>query len=62
MNRIIFILLLPLCSILAQELKPNLELAVPFTDNMILQRQTNLPVWGFDLPKTKVTVEFAGQK
>ena len=62
MNRIIFILLLPLCSIFAQEQQPNLELAVPFTDNMILQRQTNLPVWGFDLPKTKVTVEFAGQK
>ena len=62
MNRIIFILLLPLCSVLAQEQQANLELAVPFTDNMILQRQTNLPVWGFDLPKTKVTVEFAGQK
>ena len=62
MNRIIFILLLPLCSLLAQEQQANLELAVPFTDNMILQRQTNLPVWGFDVPKTKVTVEFAGQK
>ena len=62
MNRIIFILLLPLCSLLAQEQQANLELAVPFTDNMILQRQTILPVWGFDLPKTKVTVEFAGQK
>ena len=62
MNRIIFILLLPLCSIFAQEQQANLELAVPFTDNMILQRQTILPVWGFDVPKTKVTVEFAGQK
>ena len=62
MNRIIFILLLPLCSLLAQEQQANLELAVPFTDNMILQRQTILPVWGFDVPKTKVTVEFAGQK
>ena len=62
MNRIIFILLLPLCSIFAQEQQANLELAVPFTDNMILQRQTILPVWGFDLPKSKVTVEFAGQK
>jgi sialate O-acetylesterase len=29
---------------------------------MILQRETNVPVWGFDEPKTKVTVEFAGQK
>ena len=40
----------------------KLELAAPFTDNMILQRQTQAPVWGFDAPGTKVTVEFAGQK
>ena len=40
----------------------KLELAAPFTDNMILQRQTLAPVWGFDAPGTKVTVEFAGQK
>jgi hypothetical protein len=40
----------------------KLELAVPFTDNMILQRQTDVPVWGFDAPGAKVTVEFAGQK
>jgi len=39
----------------------NLQVAVPFTDNMILQRQVQVPVWGFDLPATKVTVEFAGQ-
>jgi len=40
----------------------KLELAAPFTDNMILQRQTSAPVWGFDAPGAKVTVEFAGQK
>jgi len=40
----------------------NLELAAPFTDNMILQRQTDVPVWGFDAPGAKVTVEFAGRK
>jgi len=40
----------------------KLELGAPFTDNMILQRQTDVPVWGFDEPGTKVTVEFAGQK
>jgi hypothetical protein len=40
----------------------KLELAVPFTHNMILQRETQAPVWGFDAPGTKVTVEFAGQK
>ncbi len=40
---------------------PKLELAVPFTDNMILQRQAKVPVWGFDAPGSRVTVEFAGQ-
>lgn len=40
----------------------KLELAAPFTDNMILQRQSAVPVWGFASPGTKVTVEFAGQK
>ena len=39
----------------------NLELAAPFTNNMILQRQTDVPVWGFDTPGAKITVEFAGQ-
>ena len=39
-----------------------MELAVPFTDNMILQRETKVPVWGVDLPKSKVTIEFSGQK
>lgn len=39
----------------------KLELAVPFTDNMILQRQTPVPVWGFDSPGTRITVEFSGQ-
>lgn len=40
----------------------TLEVAVPFTNNMILQRQVKVPVWGFDLPGTKVTVEFGGQQ
>jgi len=40
----------------------TLELAVPFTDNMILQRESEVPVWGFDAPGSKITVEFAGQK
>ncbi|MBT8044142.1 MAG: hypothetical protein KJO79_04250, partial [Verrucomicrobiae bacterium] len=39
----------------------NLSLAAPFTNNMILQRQAEVPVWGFDAPGSKVTVEFAGQ-
>ena len=39
----------------------QLELAVPFTDNMILQRESAVPVWGWDVPGTKVIVQFAGQ-
>ncbi|MDG2221063.1 MAG: sialate O-acetylesterase [Rubripirellula sp.] len=38
-----------------------LQVAAPFTDNMILQRQMEVPIWGFDAPGTKVTVDFAGQ-
>jgi len=40
----------------------TLELAAPFTNNMILQRQTEVPVWGFDTPGAQITVEFAGQE
>ena len=39
----------------------QLELAVPFTDNMILQRDSKVPVWGWSKPGTRVTVSFAGQ-
>ena len=39
----------------------QLELAVPFTDNMILQRESKVPVWGFDEPGNEVRVKFAGQ-
>jgi hypothetical protein len=38
-----------------------LELAAPFADHMILQRGVKVPVWGFDRPGAKITVEFAGQ-
>jgi sialate O-acetylesterase len=39
----------------------KLELAAPFTDHMILQREKPVAVWGFAPPGEKVTVEFAGQ-
>lgn len=42
-------------------LAAQLELAAPFTDNAILQRETAVPVWGWDAPGSKVTVQFAGQ-
>lgn len=38
------------------------EMGTPFHDNMILQREMALPVWGWSKPGTKVTVEFRGQK
>lgn len=42
--------------------KPAIELGMPFADNAILQRQMKVPVWGWSMPGTKITVEFAGQK
>ena len=46
----------------ASAAEPKLELAAPFTNNMILQRQAMVPVWGFDAPDTQITVTFAGQE
>lgn len=39
----------------------ELELALPFRDNMILQRQINTPVWGQATPAATITVTFDGQ-
>jgi len=39
-----------------------LELASPFLDSAVLQRDMPVPVWGWSRPGTEVTVEFAGQK
>ncbi|MBT3202112.1 MAG: hypothetical protein HN350_19590 [Phycisphaerales bacterium] len=61
-NLVVSVLLLLSMTAITVAADQNLELAVPFTDNMILQRQTDVPVWGFDAPGAKVTVEFAGQK
>ena len=33
-----------------------------FSDNMVLQRETNVPVWGTASNGESVTVEFEGQK
>jgi len=46
----------------AAEDSNGIKLGAPFRDNAILQRETPVPVWGFDAPGTKVTVEFAGQE
>jgi sialate O-acetylesterase len=42
--------------------KLAIELGAPFSDNMILQREMEVPVWGWSKPGTTITVEFAGQK
>ena len=54
------LLLLALAAITAAA-EQELELAAPFTNNMILQRNVDVPVWGFDTPGSRVTVGFAGQ-
>ena len=55
--------LLPFASLAAQEqTAPAIELGSPFRDNAILQREKDVPVWGWSKPGTSVTVEFAGQK
>jgi sialate O-acetylesterase len=63
----IALLLSPFSSLVAQEKSaaapaPAIELGSPFCDNAILQREMDLPVWGWSKPGTSVTVEFAGQK
>lgn len=40
----------------------ELKLAAPFSDGAVMQREMDVPVWGWNKPGVKVTVEFAGQK
>jgi hypothetical protein len=40
----------------------TLELAAPFLNQAILQREMSVPVWGWAKPGSTVTVSFAGQK
>lgn len=42
----------------AAQSAPAIELGLPFRDNAVLQRDTDLPVWGWSKPGTKITVEF----
>ena len=51
-----------LASVLTALPGPALELAPPFTDHAVLQRDTAVPVWGWDdQPGADLTVAFAGQ-
>ena len=41
--------------------RADLKLAAIFGDNMVLQQQMPVPIWGWSDPDAKVTVRFAGQ-
>lgn len=54
-------LLVLMAMLLATPLARGLELASPFVDGAIVQRQMHVPVWGWAKPGGKITVVFAGQ-
>ncbi len=43
-------------------LSADVKLPLIFSDNMVLQRDAHVPVWGTAAPGEAVTVQFAGQK
>lgn len=47
---------------LIDTLDPKLSTAMPFADNMVLQRDRAVPVWGKAAPGARVSVKFAGQE
>ncbi|MEI6078620.1 MAG: hypothetical protein WCS94_23785 [Verrucomicrobiota bacterium] len=55
--------LLLLGALLSLQITARAELKLPaiFGDNMILQQQMPVPVWGWAAPGARVTVKFAGQ-
>ncbi len=58
-------LLLPLLALLGPAVQPaRADVTLPhlFGDNMVLQRNQPVPVWGWAAPGEKVTVAFAGQR
>lgn len=40
----------------------TMKLAAVFSDNMVLQHDIKIPVWGWSDPGDKITIAFAGQK
>lgn len=49
-------------SLMATQALANVQVPALFGDNMVLQRDKNVPVWGTADPNEKVTVQFRGQK
>ncbi len=52
------LLLAAITAVAAQE---PISCSKPFADNMVVQRDTKVPVWGRNKPGTEVSVAFAGQ-
>ncbi len=48
--------------IITLNVSAQLTLPSVFSDNMVLQRDTKIPVWGKSSPMAKITVKFHGQK
>ena len=59
MKRIALLSMLAAATVVAAA--DDLRLAAIFRDNMVLQREMPVPVWGWTQPGTQVSVAFAGQ-
>ena len=58
MKKTLFLLL----AVTAMTAKAQVKLQPLFTDNMVLQQQTNAPLWGESKPNKKVTVTTSWDK
>ncbi|HEY4416505.1 MAG TPA: sialate O-acetylesterase [Verrucomicrobiae bacterium] len=58
----VFLLIPAVLALSAAGAMADISLPPVFTDNMVLQREVLLPVWGRAMAGETVTVEFAGQK
>ena len=47
--------------LVAAEVQSAVKLSAVFSDHMVLQRDVQVPVWGWADPQESVTVEFQGQ-
>jgi sialate O-acetylesterase len=56
------LILLVSLGLAAESKAAALQLASPFQDHMVLQREMAVPVWGWSTPGTQVTVVFSGQR
>ena len=57
----LFIFLVVLSFVFSAQVLAQVRLASMFSDNMVLQRQKEIPVWGWAEAGEKISVEFAGR-